>query len=127
MARSEKARVILHDAYMQGYRDGQTALLEGGRQVPRRRIAKELLDTLEEGPKPAEWCLSISTRHSVSTATVRRAAKEVGVFTVKRGDCWLWVHPKQSPPALQGCKVDSQTPLFTDRPITTYTDDCAAA
>jgi hypothetical protein len=127
---SDKARAILHDAYMQGYRDGQAALLEGGSQTPRRRIVKVLMDELLTGPKPAEWCLTLAARNGVSQRTLMSAKADAGVVSVKQRDRWVWVHPEQvssNTYARKDAKDERFPALFADSPITPYTDGCAAA
>lgn len=128
---SGKAREIIQAAfdkgYERGFREGQQMALAGRRQTPRRIVASELLDRLEERPQPAEAMLALSQEFSVSVDTVRRAAKEAGVFPVKRGDCWLWVHPKQAPPPIKMCKVGSQLAFSVESGTIAHTHTCHTA
>jgi hypothetical protein len=109
---SDRAKAILEATYAKGYdrgfREGQEMALATRRQTPRRQVASLLLRRLEDGPQPAELMLSLSLEVGCHVNTVRHAAKESGVFAVKRGDCWLWVHPKHAPPPVKITKTTSQ-------------------
>lgn len=124
----DKARDVLHAAYMQGYRDGQQALLAGRRHTPRRRVVTVLLERLEAKPQPAELMLSLASELGVHTNTLRAAKVEARIESYRdhhRG-CWMWAHPRHATQTV-GTKTTSQLDLLSADPINPYTDDCETA
>lgn len=87
---SDRAREIIHKAYMQGFRDGRLSVLAERRQGPRRRLCVALLDRLSGGPKPAKDIIQWAQDEGVSSATLKRAKVEINIVSEKRADGWYW-------------------------------------
>lgn len=119
---SDKAREILHRAYMQGYREGRLSVLSERRQTPRRtRVASSLEEHLAAGPKPAEWIVSIVVGETgCKERTVRAAKAELGIVSVKQRDRWVWCLPNDTATA-QGCKVVRQLAFPVESGIVAHT------
>lgn len=100
---SERAKAIIHRAYMQGYREGRLSVLSERRQTPRRtRVATVLERHLADGPKAAEWIVSVTMDESGCKERAVRAAKaELGIVSVRQRDRWVWCLPNASD-TLQG-------------------------
>ena len=63
---------------------------------------------LADGPKPAEWIVSVTMNESGCKERAVRAAKaELGIVSVKQRDRWVWCLPNDTD-TMQGCKVVRQ-------------------
>lgn len=98
---TDKAREILHRAYMQGYRDGRNAALaERPRALRRTEAIRMLLDELDKGPRPAVQIRTYMLNQGVSKNTLERAKSEAGIVSVQvkeqTGKTWYWSRPQDA-------------------------------
>lgn len=98
---SDKARAILHNAYMQGYREGRASVLaERPRARRRAEVMRMLLEELDKGPRPATQIRTYMLNQGVSKNTLERAKTEAGIVSVQvkvsEGKTWYWSRPEDA-------------------------------